>query len=100
MDVIRQKVRVDFEYPVYFTTGVVSPSNLLLRDVVARSADQTPSRLIVVLDSGVLDHDPDLSDRIAEYARRHKTVLQLAASVVVVPGGEAVKNDACSLRRR
>ena len=58
MDVIRQKVRVDFEYPVYFTNGVVTPSNLLLRDVVARSADQTPSRLIVVLDQGVLDHHP------------------------------------------
>ena len=93
MDVIRQKVRVDFEYPVYFTTGVVNPSNLLLRDVVARSADQTPSRMIVVLDSGLVDHDPDLSDRIAEYARRHKTVLQLVAPVVIVPGGETVKND-------
>ena len=55
MDVIRQKVRVDFEYPVYFTTGVVTPSNLLLRDVVARSADRSPSQLVVVLDQGVLE---------------------------------------------
>jgi 3-dehydroquinate synthase len=93
MDVIRQKVRVDFEYPVYFTSGVVTPSNLLLRDVVARSADQTPSRLVVVLDQGVLDHHPRLRDQVAEYAQRHRTVLSLAAPVLVVPGGEAVKND-------
>lgn len=93
MDVIRQKVRVDFEYPVYFTTGVVTPSNLLLRDVVARSADQSPSRLAVVLDRGVLDCHPHLPDQVAEYARRHRTVLSLAAPVLVVPGGEAVKND-------
>jgi 3-dehydroquinate synthase len=93
MDVIRQKVRVDFEYPVYFTTGVVTPSNLLLRDVVARAADETPSRLIVVLDQGVVDHHPNLSDQVAEYAHRHRTVLNLAAPVLIVPGGEAVKND-------
>jgi 3-dehydroquinate synthase len=94
MDVIRQKVRVDFEYPVYFTSGVLTPSNLLLRDVVARSADQTPSDLVVVLDQGVLDHHPGLLDRIAEYGQRHRTVLRLAGPVLVVPGGETVKNDA------
>lgn len=93
MDVIRQKVRVDFEYPVYFTAGVVTPSNLLLRDVVARSADRSPSPLVVVLDQGVLEHHPRLPEQIAEYAQRHRTVLSLSAPVVVVPGGEAVKND-------
>ena len=56
MDHIRQKVTVEFEYPVYFTTGVLSPSNLLLRDVVARSADSSPSRLVFVVDDGVLQH--------------------------------------------
>jgi 3-dehydroquinate synthase len=94
MDVIRQKVRVDFEYPVYFTHGVMAPSNLLLRDIVARSADRSPSDLIVVLDQGVLDHHPDLPAQIAEYAERHRTVLHLAGPVLAVPGGEAVKNDA------
>src|ERR1700754_7316 len=93
MDVIRQKVHVDFEYPVYFTSGVLTPSNLLLRDVVARSADQTPSDLVVVVDRGVADHHPHLTDQIAEYAQRHRTVLHLAAPVLVVPGGEGVKND-------
>ena len=93
MDVIRQKVRVDFEYPVYFTTGVLSPSNLLLRDVVARSADQSPTRVLVVVDRGVLDHHPGLVAQIDEYCRRHRTVLQLAGPVVDVPGGETVKND-------
>lgn len=93
MDVIRQKVRVDFEYPVYFTRGVLAPSNLLLRDVVARSADQTPSDLVFVVDQGVVDHHPNLVAQIDEYAQRHRTVLHLAAPVLVVPGGEAVKND-------
>jgi 3-dehydroquinate synthase len=93
MDHIRQKVHVDFEYAVHFTSGVLSPSNLLLRDVVARSADQTPSRLVVVLDAGVLQHHPAVAEQIEEYCRRHRTVLTLAGPVVVVPGGEAVKND-------
>jgi 3-dehydroquinate synthase len=93
MDVIRQKVRVDFEYPVYFTTGVLAPSNLLLRDVVARSADESPTRLLVVVDRGVLDHHPSLAAQIEDYCRRHRTVLNLAGPVLDVPGGEAVKND-------
>jgi 3-dehydroquinate synthase len=93
MDVIRQKVRVDFEYPVFFTAGVLTSSNLLLRDVVARSADQTPSDLVVVVDQGVLDHHPALLENIAEYGQRHRTVLRIAGPVVTVPGGETVKND-------
>lgn len=93
MDLIRQRVRVDFEYPVYFSTGVLAPSNLLLRDVIARTADQTPSRLIVVVDRGVADHHPALASQVVEYCQRHKTVLRLAAPVLVVAGGEAVKND-------
>jgi 3-dehydroquinate synthase len=99
MDHIRQRVRVEFEYPVYFTSGVLAPSNLLLRDVIARAADQTPSRLVVVVDRGVLDHHPHLVDQIDQYCQRHRTVLTLAAPVVVVPGGEAVKNDAAHVDR-
>jgi 3-dehydroquinate synthase len=93
MDVIRQKVRVDFEYPVFFTAGVLTPANLLLRDVVARSADESPTRVLVVLDRGVRDHHPALVSQIEEYCRRHRTVLNLAGPVFDVPGGEAVKND-------
>jgi 3-dehydroquinate synthase len=93
MDLIRQRVHVEFEYPVYFSTGVLAPSNLLLRDLVARSADETPSRLIVVLDQGVMAHHPRIATQIEEYCQRHRTVLNLAAPVLVVPGGETVKND-------
>ena len=41
--------------------GVVTPSNPLLRDVVARAADQTPARLIVVVDHGVARAPSDLA---------------------------------------
>ena len=93
MDLIRQKVRVDFEYPVYFTAGVLSSSNLLLRDLIARSCDESPSRVVVVLDRGVADHHPQVIEQVEEYCRRHRTVLTLAGRVVVLPGGEPVKND-------
>ncbi len=93
MYLIRQQVRVDFEYPVYFTTGVLTPSNLLLRDVIARSADESPSRVLVVLDRGVRDRHPALVSQVEEYCRRHRTVLNLVGPVLDVPGGEAVKND-------
>jgi 3-dehydroquinate synthase len=78
---------------VHFTRGVLAPANLLLRDLVARSADQSPSDLVVVIDRGVVDHHPHVIEQISEYVQRHRTVLHLASPVVVVPGGEAVKND-------
>ncbi len=41
----------------------------------------------------MLDHHPALLENIAEYGQRHRTVLRIAGPVVVVPGGETVKND-------
>jgi 3-dehydroquinate synthase len=93
MDQIRQKVRVDFEYLVYFTTGAFAPSNLLLRDLLAQAADQTPSRFLAVVDRAVVEHHPTLLERLDEYCQRHRTVLQMAGPVLVVPGGETIKND-------
>jgi hypothetical protein len=35
MDVIQQEFSVAVRYPVHFTTGVFTPSNRVLRDLVA-----------------------------------------------------------------
>ena len=106
MDVIEQQFQVTVRYPVHFTTGVFAASNPLLRDLVARpkpapstrSGDPLrkaagPARMVVVVDRGVEAAHPHLLDSIAEYARVHGAALQLAVPVVVVPGGESIKND-------
>lgn len=94
MRLIRQNVRVDFHYPVHFTSGVFAPGNHLLRDLLAgRAADARPPRVLCVIDQGVVAHQPDLPEAIAAWFRATDGALDLVAPPLIVPGGEAVKND-------
>jgi 3-dehydroquinate synthase len=97
MDSIRQHLRVSFSYPICFTRGVFEPSNALLRDIIAESADQKPARFVVVVDEGVARTHPTLADAVGTYARTYADTLELGAPVLVVTGGEAVKNEAVEL---
>jgi 3-dehydroquinate synthase len=91
MDVIEQRFQVDVRYPVYFTADVFAPSNRILRDLVA--TDDQPARLVVVLDRGVERAHPELVSAIGAYCDAHRDALSLTAPVLIVPGGEAIKND-------
>lgn len=104
MDVIEQEFFVPVRYPVHFTTGVFAPSNLLLRDLIAggRAArthavagDEpgAPAKLAVVVDRGVERAHPALIDTIDAYCAEHARVIAVSGPVLVVPGGESIKND-------
>ena len=100
MDVIQQEFLVPVRYPVYFTTGVFARSNPVLRDLVAAAAGEDgPARIAVVLDRGVERTHPALVDTITAYCSEHTSSLALAAPVLVVPGGEAIKNERRHLDR-
>jgi 3-dehydroquinate synthase len=100
MDVIQQEFLVPVRFPVYFTTGVFSPANPLLRDVLAAAAeDSTPARIAVVVDRGVERAHPTLVQAVQAYCAQHNSRIELAAPVLVVPGGEAIKNERHHLDR-
>jgi len=109
MDVIQQEFLVPVRYPVYFTTGVFDVSNPLLRDIVAAGRgsqaslsdgdDTLPARIVVVLDRGVERSHPALVDAIGSYCAEHRAVLTLSGPVLVVPGGEPIKNERRHLDR-
>ena len=48
MDVLEQSVRVNFRFPVCFTTGLFNPANVLLRTVTAVPGDPRPADAVVV----------------------------------------------------
>jgi len=97
MDSIRQHLTVSFSYPICFTRGVFEPSNPLLRDIVAESADQRPARLVAVVDDGVARTHPGVTEAIERYARAYGETIDLAAPALVVAGGEEAKNDPADL---
>ncbi len=94
MDPIQQEFQVGFRYSVHFTTGVLTPSNPLLRDLIASAADHPPSKLIFVVDRGVGQCHPGLLDDAASYCADHGRFLKMTGPPVTVPGGEEAKNDA------
>lgn len=88
---IQQKVQVNFAYGVHFTRGLFNLDNPLLSEVVG-AVDQ-PKSIIVAVDDGVLEQHPQLVGQIEAYTNHFSDKLNLAAKPIVVPGGEAAKND-------
>jgi 3-dehydroquinate synthase len=90
---IHQCVPVTFHYDVHFTSGLFNLDNPLLAQVVAADVQTSPKQAIAVIDSGLLQHHRGLLDQLAAYTKRYGDVLQLGFEPVIVPGGEAAKNN-------
>jgi len=89
--VISARFSVPFEYEVRFTHRVFAVDNPTLAATLLRREPGRLARCFVVLDAGVAAAWPTLPGDIARYARAHE--LELVAEPLVVPGGEAAKND-------
>ena len=90
---IQQSIAVSWEFPVTFTHGLFEPQNPVLVQTLGRLHEQRRARALVFVDGHVAKARPGLVSEIAAYFTAHATALELAGEVVVVPGGEAVKND-------
>ena len=88
---IQQEVKVNFSYGVHFTRGLFQLNNPLLSEVVG--ANHKPKSIVVAIDSGVLEQHPQLISQIEAYCNHFSDQLNLAARPIIVPGGEASKND-------
>lgn len=87
-----QSFSVDFSYPVWFTTGLLSEENDLLKEVLNGSEDNRANVAFVVDDGVVLAH-PNLLFDLEKYFKAHGTTIKLACDPLMVKGGEEVKND-------
>ena len=94
-----QRFEVPFEYPVYFTEGVLDPDNPVLADALSRLEPDKRHRFLVFVDDGLARARPRLADSVAAYAARHAHRLDLVAEPVAVPGGEVVKTDLAFVER-
>jgi 3-dehydroquinate synthase len=62
-------------------------------DDLAALFPDAPSRVLVVLDDGLVTAAPNLPDAITRWSSTHADRVQAAGSPLVVPGGEQAKND-------
>jgi 3-dehydroquinate synthase len=90
---LSQSFSVKFEYQVYFTAGIFNITNTLFNDFLLSAGTPASMRKILfVADKGVIDAHPNLIDEIKNYFSLYPTV-QLIPDVLIVTGGEDVKND-------
>jgi 3-dehydroquinate synthase len=95
--ILHQVVSVSFNYDVHFTSGLFELSNPLLAQVIAESRErnyqQNPKKIVAVIDAGLLEAHPNLLGQFTAYVDHYANVMQVAADPLVIPAGEASKND-------
>jgi 3-dehydroquinate synthase len=84
---------VPYRFPVCFTSHAFAPSNPVFVETLRRLEANRRHRVLVVIDHHVATAHPTLTSEIDSYFRAHEESLALVAPPIVVPGGEAVKND-------
>ena len=93
-----QRFRVEYEYPVVFTTGLFDIENDVFRTALCRQESDKRHRMVVFIDDGVHSVMPELREQIINYADRHASQIELAAEPVTIPAGEALKSDLKALQ--
>lgn len=88
-----QSFSIRYDYPVDFTRDVLDPQNPCLRRILCRLEPDKRHRVAVFVDEGVTLAAPTLLTRIGCYADAHSSAIDIAGAPVVIPGGEAVKNQ-------
>lgn len=89
---LQQDVNVNFSYGVHFTRGLFATSNPLLSEVV-EATNNTVKSIMVAVDGGLLEQHPQLLMHISNYVNHYADKLNLVAEPIIIPGGEASKNN-------
>ena len=90
---LRQCFPVTFYYEVHFTKGLFQLDNPLLAQAIAADGKTKLKKVLSVVDAGLLQHRSELPEQLSAYAEHYQDVLTLAVKPVIVPGGEAAKNE-------
>lgn len=93
MNYLQQSFNIKFEYKVFFTSGLFRLANPLFNNFLEGIAHGSNTRKILfVIDQGFMDAGNDIITEIREYFKVNQAV-QLVPEIIMIPGGELVKND-------
>ncbi|MCF6159106.1 MAG: 3-dehydroquinate synthase [wastewater metagenome] len=86
---IQQRIRVEFDYKIYFTHDLFNPENIILKEILKNKQ----SKVLIFLDSGVASSWPDIEYRINAWFDAHPLCARITSSAILLDGGEQCKND-------
>jgi 3-dehydroquinate synthase len=90
MSVIQRSIQAGWQLRVFFTEDVFAPANPILKNALA---DNTPKKVLVVLEDALAQSQPKLECQIENYFSTHDNQLQLVRPPLFVAGGEQSKNS-------
>jgi 3-dehydroquinate synthase len=94
LQVLNNQFNVAYDYDVIFTNNVFSVGNTNLRDsLTALTSLDSPTKVLVTIDSGLADAQPQLARQVKTWLQYNNDVLTLVDEPLVLPGGEVGKND-------
>ncbi len=97
---LHKTLRIEFEHRVYFTRKVFAPENSLVRNVIAPVPPKEGSvKVLLVLDSHLVSARSALPGEIDAYFRTHAESIRMVCPPLILPGGEAVKQNDEGVRR-
>lgn len=88
MRTFEQHFTVSYQYPVIFCRDLFAEGCEALSRVLSREAQE---RVLVVLDRGLEEAQPDLPEKITKWMMAHGNLLSFAAPIERIPGGEYAK---------
>lgn len=92
MKSLQQDFTVRFTYRVHFTRQVFHQDNPLFSDTIRGLSDHLPADILFIIDSGLAAAHPGLAEQIQSFQQHHSDAFQVA-DILLIPGGEAGKND-------
>ena len=93
MSYLQQSFSVKFDYKIYFSTSLFEVENPTLAGFFKERPGEGIQKIYFVIDEGAANAHPSLINDIQTYFDRHRQV-KLIPDFMIVPGGEASKNDA------
>ncbi|HAI43141.1 MAG TPA: 3-dehydroquinate synthase, partial [Maribacter sp.] len=82
---IKQSFQVQYDYQLYFTSGLFALENQMFVNLIADYKDFEPVKLLFVLDDGVKHHHPSLIPQIEDYCKAHRQTIKYT-DTLVLPG--------------
>ena len=89
---INQSFSVTYSYGLFFTQKLFDRKNSTFIDIIEPPRQSGGTRVLFVIDQGVLSAHPQLSSQIDAYLGQYKDSLELT-EILVLPGGERVKSQ-------
>lgn len=93
MNLIQQAFQVPYSFSIVFTKGLFSTDNQEFSNFLTNFGDtRFQKKILFLIDDGVAENHLSLIDSIKSYFKNHSNIT-LVDEVLVMPGGEIVKND-------